>query len=73
LRFWAYWDDRCHGGDLKRFVVHYFLEDDTLEIKEITDPQGRIRGATTFLGRGKLLKVCKHLNMWKSIFQITLD
>jgi len=57
LRFWAYWDTRCDQGELRKFLVHYFLEDDTIEIKEITDPEGRIRGAETFLGKGKLLKV----------------
>jgi hypothetical protein len=62
LRFWAYWDDRCNEERLRRFVLHYFLEDDCVEIKEIVDPNGGIRGARAFLGKGKLLKVQNKIN-----------
>ncbi|XP_035706892.1 EF-hand domain-containing family member C2-like [Folsomia candida] len=62
LRFWAYWDNRCeYGGELKKYIFHYFLQDDTVEIKEIVDPEGGVRGAITFLGKGKLLKDHKDL------------
>lgn len=57
LRFWAFWDDRCQlDGYLRKFVVHYFLEDDTIEIKEIQF-NSRTDVFPTFLNRGKLWKV----------------
>lgn len=35
LLFHGYWDDRASlFGDLRRLVVHYYLVDDTMEIKE---------------------------------------
>jgi len=36
LRFYAYWDDRASlYGDLNRYILHYFLADDTIEIREV--------------------------------------
>ena len=33
LRFWCVWDDRTGlYGDRRPYVLHYFLEDDTVEI-----------------------------------------
>jgi hypothetical protein len=35
LRFYAFWDDREKPfGDLRRFIVNYFLADDTMEVRE---------------------------------------
>lgn len=36
LRFFAVWDDRDGlYGDRRPYVVHYYLEDDTVEINEV--------------------------------------
>jgi hypothetical protein len=36
LRFYAFWDDRGTAfGDLRRFVINYFLADDTMEVREV--------------------------------------
>jgi hypothetical protein len=36
LRFWAVWDDRTDMyGDRRPYVVHIYLEDDTIEINEV--------------------------------------
>jgi hypothetical protein len=35
LRFYALWDDRARAfGDLRRFVLNYYLADDTMEVRE---------------------------------------
>ena len=35
LRFFGVWDDRVESfGDLRQFVVHFYLSDDTLEVRE---------------------------------------
>ncbi|KAL7063803.1 hypothetical protein AAHC03_05528 [Spirometra sp. Aus1] len=35
LRFYAAWDDRDEMfGELRKFVIHYYLMDDTLEVRE---------------------------------------
>lgn len=39
LRFYAVWDDRdSMFGEMRKFVIHYFLVDDTLEIREMYTP-----------------------------------
>lgn len=36
LRFYCYWDDtESMFGDPREMVLHYFLADDTIEIREI--------------------------------------
>ncbi|KAH0785038.1 EF-hand domain-containing family member C2 isoform X2 [Histomonas meleagridis] len=36
LRFYAYWDDRTNAfGNIRNFVLHYFLADDTMEVVEV--------------------------------------
>jgi hypothetical protein len=35
LRFYALWDDRDRAfGDLRRFILNYYLADDTMEVRE---------------------------------------
>jgi EF-hand domain-containing protein 1 len=39
LRFYALWDDRGGlYGDRRPYVLHYYLEDDTVEINEVGCP-----------------------------------
>lgn len=43
LRFYAVWDDRKNMfGELRKFIMHYYLVDDTIEIREVhTQNDGR--------------------------------
>lgn len=57
LRFWGVWDDtESLYGDLRNFVVHYFLSDDTMEVREILPPNSGRDAPPTFLARKKLAK-----------------
>jgi hypothetical protein len=39
LRFYAVWDDRdMRFGEMRPFIFHYFLVDDTLQIREVHTP-----------------------------------
>ncbi|RKP19622.1 hypothetical protein ROZALSC1DRAFT_19349 [Rozella allomycis CSF55] len=44
LRFYALWDDRENMfGEIREFIVHYFLVDDCIEVTEVRKPnQGRV-------------------------------
>jgi hypothetical protein len=57
LRFWAYWVDDALGGMTRKFVIHYYLVDDTIEITERFEPNSGFGSHSVFLNRGKLLKV----------------
>ncbi|CAF1268119.1 unnamed protein product [Adineta steineri] len=57
LRFWGVWDDsESLYGDVRNFCVHYFLSDDTMEIREILPPNSGRDAPPTFLARKKLPK-----------------
>ncbi|CAF1645758.1 unnamed protein product [Adineta ricciae] len=57
LRFWGVWDDsESLYGDVRNFVVHYFLSDDTMEVREILPPNSGRDAPPTFLSRKKLPK-----------------
>lgn len=58
LRFYCYWDDRDNQfGDFRELVLHYFLSDDTIEIKEVLPPNSGRDAVGVFLHRSKLPKV----------------
>ncbi|XP_047130574.1 EF-hand domain-containing family member C2 isoform X1 [Hydra vulgaris] len=58
LRFYCYWDDsESLFGDQRDFVLHYFLADDTVEIREIIPPNSGRDAVPLFLRRQKLPKV----------------
>lgn len=64
LKFNAIWDDRdTKFGELRRFRVHYFLADDTIEVLETLPPNSGRDACPTFLSRQKLPK--EILNMGK--------
>lgn len=64
LRFNAVWDDRdTKFGEVRRFKLHYFLADDTIEILEVFAPNCGRDSCPTFLSRQKLPKDI--LNMGK--------
>ena len=57
LRFYCVWDDtNSMFGDVRDMVLHYFLSDDTIEIKEAIPANSGRQGNTLFLRRCKLPK-----------------
>ena len=44
-------------GDLRQFVVHYFLSDNTMEVREIIRPNSGYDSFPCFIRRGKIPKV----------------
>lgn len=57
LRFYCVWDDSTSVfGDLRHMVVHYYLSDDTIEIKESIPPNSGRESNTLFLRRCRLPK-----------------
>ncbi|WIA37576.1 hypothetical protein OEZ86_014482 [Tetradesmus obliquus] len=55
LRFYAVWDDRSGlYGDRRPYVVHYYLEDDTVEINEVHERNSGRDPFPVFLKRGPL-------------------
>eukprot|EP01025_Chloroclados_australasicus_P017340 TRINITY_DN18824_c1_g1_i1.p1 TRINITY_DN18824_c1_g1~~TRINITY_DN18824_c1_g1_i1.p1 ORF type:complete len:529 (-),score=54.52 TRINITY_DN18824_c1_g1_i1:308-1894(-) len=55
LRFWVVWDDRGSlYGDRRPYVLHYFLEDDTIEVLEINEQNSSRDPFPVFLKRGPL-------------------
>ena len=58
LRFYGYWDDReSPYGEIHDLELHYYLTDDTIEIKEILPPNSGHESGPLFLKRSKVPKV----------------
>jgi len=63
LRFWCVWDDRTIlYGDRRPYVLHYFLEDDSVEILEVNENNSGKDPFPVFLKRGRLPKSPPHVN-----------
>ncbi|TPX63615.1 hypothetical protein SpCBS45565_g06487 [Spizellomyces sp. 'palustris'] len=61
LRFYCVWDDtNSVFGDLRQMVVHYYLSDDTIEIREHIPANAGRDSNTLFLRRSKLPKRMRH-------------
>nr|XP_044995962.1 EF-hand domain-containing family member C2 [Jaculus jaculus] len=57
LRFYCLWDDtNSLFGDRREFILHYFLCDDTIEIREVLPDNSGRDALTSFLRRGKVPK-----------------
>ncbi|KAM7044361.1 EF-hand domain-containing family member C2 isoform 2-T2 [Molossus nigricans] len=57
LRFFCLWDDSVSlFGDRRQLILHYFLSDDTIEIKELLPHNSGRDPMPYFLQRGKLPK-----------------
>ncbi|XP_037678276.1 EF-hand domain-containing family member C2 isoform X2 [Choloepus didactylus] len=57
LRFFCLWDDSTSlFGDRRELILHYFLSDDTVEIKEVMPPNSGWDAKSLFLQRRKLPK-----------------
>lgn len=58
LRFYCHWDDSENMfGDPRELTLHYFLADDTIEIREVIYPNSGRDATPKFLHRSKLPKV----------------
>lgn len=61
LRFYCLWNDTGSVfGDSRELVLHYFLADDTIEIREVISPNSGRDTVAKFLHRSKLPKVKHH-------------
>jgi len=57
LRFYAMWDDRdAMFGEIRKYLIHYFLVDDSVEIRECHQPNDGRDPFPVLLRRGKLPK-----------------
>lgn len=57
LRFYCFWDDTDSlYGDPREMVLHYFLSDDTIEMREVIPANSGRDAAPSFLRRQKLPK-----------------
>ncbi|KAK3580258.1 hypothetical protein CHS0354_012787 [Potamilus streckersoni] len=57
LRFFCIWDDRdAMFGEMRPFVIHYYLVDDTLEIREVHTPNDGRDPFPVLIGRHKVPK-----------------
>uniref|UniRef100_A0A1B6KML1 DM10 domain-containing protein n=1 Tax=Graphocephala atropunctata TaxID=36148 RepID=A0A1B6KML1_9HEMI len=61
LRFYAVWDQRDQGGDMRPYVIHYFLADDSVDISEVKTANS---GYDSF---PKLLNKMKVPKNWKDV------
>ncbi len=62
LRFYCFWDDTdSMFGDPREMVLHYFLADDTIEIREIIPPNAGRDATPMFLQRNKMPKMVEAL------------
>eukprot|EP00736_Rhodelphis_marinus_P011183 Rmarinus@m.20098 len=61
LRFFCLWDDRDNlYGEVRKFVVHFFLADDTVEILEVYEANSGRDQFPALLRRCRLFKDYKH-------------
>ena len=65
LRFYMAWDDRNSlYGELRPFVLHYYLADDTMEVLEVRRANAGRDPFPLFLKRGKVYKdINSYLNI----------
>jgi len=57
LRFYAMWDDKdAMFGEIRKYLIHYFLVDDSVEIRECHQPNDGRDPFPILLRRGKLPK-----------------
>ena len=65
LRFYLAWDDRRSlYGELRPFVLHYYLADDSMEILEVRRANAGRDPFPLFLKRGKVYKdINSYLNI----------
>jgi len=57
LKFWCVWDDPTLYGEKRKYILHYFLADDTIEVSEIHTPNSGRDHFPQLLSRCRLPKV----------------
>jgi len=58
LRFYAIWDDRKQlFGEARKFVIHFYLSDDTMEIKEVHEANNGRDPFPTLVTRQRIPKM----------------
>lgn len=58
FRFYGYWDDRdSEFGTLHNLEIHYFLADDTMEVKEVVSKNSGKEGGTMLVKKMRLPRV----------------
>jgi len=57
LKFWCVWDDPSLYGEKRKYIMHYFLADDTIEVSEIHQANSGRDAFPQLLSRCKLPKV----------------
>ena len=63
LRFWGYWDNRCDlNGDLRQFVIHYFLSDGCMEVRELIKANSGYENYPMFVRKAKIPKVIEQFS-----------
>ncbi|XP_043475063.1 EF-hand domain-containing family member C2 [Leptopilina heterotoma] len=63
LRFYGYWDDRDNlYGEVHNLEIHYYLADDTIEIKEILPENSGRDAGPLFLKRSKIPKTFEKID-----------
>ncbi|KAI9105391.1 hypothetical protein DFS34DRAFT_574438 [Phlyctochytrium arcticum] len=63
LRFYCVWDDReSMFGELREFVLHYYLVDDSVEVREVQKPNNGRDPFPILLRRQQLPKAFKDLS-----------
>jgi len=73
LRFYCLWDDTdSMFGDPREMVLHYFLADDTVEIREVVPANSGRDAVPLFLRRQKLPKQLTPLNQPGKVTQRTV-
>ena len=64
LCFDAYWDDTdTEFGDVHNMILHYYLADDTIEVREVFRPNDGRDANSVFLHRGKLHRMTVPLQL----------
>jgi len=56
LKFWCVWDDPSLYGEKRKFILHYFLADGTVEVSEVHTPNSGRDYFPQLLSRCKLPK-----------------
>lgn len=74
LRFYCFWDDtESMFGDPRELILHYFLADDTIEIREVIPPNSGRDALPKFLRRCKLPKVRHHNRSCSKMLSLLLE
>ncbi|XP_067881841.1 EF-hand domain-containing protein 1 [Heterodontus francisci] len=64
LRFYAYWNDTDNMfGECRRYIIHYYLADGTVEIREVYEKNDGRDPFPVMVGRRRLPKILKNADV----------